>query len=304
MSTQNPNAITLPATADNQSFSLALQDLTGRLMQAAAENIDAAIEGSDAYTELERRSMIAIEALRLTNGMDLATILTRGQIISQIETEGLVSVHPNQYTDLSHMAREQGISVSELSDTKALCETIFPFIVEELGLSLAETWAQVGKSAFRELTPALRSIITGEQATHQSVRTAVATLLDQAAAQLIANGDYTAEEIQDALGGQGGEENTAARETVRRTAVESLLHAGATLPSRELRRTIRPSRTPNLNAVTLNVAEDQWFAVLKVESQDQLDMLVRLWGTHVDNMMLNGQGADRQIRTLRSFFGD
>jgi hypothetical protein len=292
---QSQNQVVLAQPADSRSLSLALNNLTQTIFRSAEENINVALEGSgDAYTALERRAMIATEALRLTGGMDLAAIITRGDIIRQIETEGLAGVHPNGYADLTALAREQGISLSELSDTRGLCEVVFPYITDVLGQPLAEVWTTVGKSAMRELLPALRSLITGTDADHQSVRTAVETMLNNAAAALIADGVI----VQGAM-----DEETVA--TVRRQAVESLLTAGATLPTRELRRTVRPTRTPPVDAATLQTGDNEWFAVIKITSREQYDLIMRQLGNHANNMLLDGRGSQTRdhVRTLRSFFG-
>jgi hypothetical protein len=106
------------------------------------------------YSDLNMRAMVVTEALRLTSGLDLTTVLTRGALIKQIEDEGLVGVHPNGYANLTQLARENGIaSVAELSDIRALCEVIFPYIQNVLGWDLNDTWEKVGKSNFRELVP-------------------------------------------------------------------------------------------------------------------------------------------------------
>lgn len=281
------NQLTVPV-ADNANLSLALGSFNDVLFRAAEENINMATEGGEGYTALERRAMIAAEALRLTSGMDLAAILTRGEIIAQIQREGLISVHPNGYADLTALAREQGISVGELSDTRALCEIIFPYITNVLGRSLAEIWAEIGKSSMRELVPALRSLITGEEAAHGSVRTAVETLLNNAAAELITEGVPQDElEVDD----------------VRMRAVIGLLQQGATLPTRELRRTVRPTRTPPVQSTTMSVAEEEWFTVLHITSQDQYDMLMRLLDRHFNNVLINGENATPTVRSLRNLFG-
>jgi hypothetical protein len=286
---QSNNQIVLQ-TADNANMSLALGGLTQQLFQFAAENINSAISDADGWSDLEKRAMIAAEALRLTKGFDLTAIITRGQIIQQIEHEGLVSVHPNGFADLTALAREQGISVSVLSDTRALCEHIFPYITSVLGRTVVEVWDAIGLSNMRELVPALRSLITGEDAAHGSVRTAVETLLNNAAVELVA-------------GGAAQDELTT--EDVQRRAIEGLLEAGATLPNRELRRTVRPTRTPEMNAATLQTADEEWFAVVKITSRDQYDLLMRQFGTHVNNMQLNGRSrqAETLINTIRTLFG-
>jgi hypothetical protein len=285
MQSNQNNQLTIQ-TADNANMSLALGSLTNQLFQFATENINNAIADSDGWSELEKRAMIAAEALRLTQGFDLTAIITRVEIIQQIEREGLTTVHPSGYADLTALARGQGISVGELSDIRALGEHIFPYITNVLERSLVEVWEQVGKSSMRELVPALRSLITGEDAAHGSVRTAVETLLNNAAAEMVA-------------GGAVQEELTEAE--VRRQAIETLLEAGATLPTRELRRTVRPTRTPAMEAATLEVADSEWYAVVHITSRDQHDLLMRQFGTHVNNMRLNGRSIDTNL--FRRLFG-
>ena len=287
---QSNNALTVQ-TADSEYLSLALNSITGTLFEAAERNIAGAIGDGSGYTALERRAMIAAEALRLTHGFDLTAIITRGQIIQQIEREGLTSVHPNGYADLTALAREQGISVSELSDTRALYEVIFPYIQNVLGRPLAEVWAEVGKSSMRELVPALRSIITGEDAAHNTVREAVTTLLNNAAAEILASGEVTQDELT--------------VEQVRQNAVEYLLTQGATLPTRELRRTVRPSRTPPVEAATLQTGDTEWFVSIHITSRDQYDMIMRQLGNHANNMVLEGRRreAEQFVDTFRRLFG-
>jgi hypothetical protein len=283
-------SIELQPTADSQQFSLDISHLASGIFGAAAANIDATINQED-YTSLERQAMIAAEALRLTHGMDLAAILMRGQIIREIEVKGLIAVHPNGYADLTALAAEQGISIGELSDTRALCEVIFPFIERRLGRNLAEVWSTIGKAKLRELVPALRSMITGENASHRSVRTAVTTMLSTAASALRQEGLITEE--------TGDEEIDS---LIRRRAVEDLMEHGATLTSRELRRTVRPSRTAPLEVVTLKSDEDQWYAVVKIDGADQLTMMGRLLGQHHNNMVMDGRGNERLMTTLSRMF--
>ena len=284
MQTQQSNQVITYQAADSESFSLALNGVTAQLFRAAEENINQATAGDAGWSEIEKRAMIAAEALRLTHGFDLTAIITRGQIIQQIEREGLIACHPNGYVDLTALAKEQGISVSELSDTRALYEVIFPYITNVLGRNLAEVWTQVGKSSMRELVPALRSLITGEAPAHTTVREAVETMLNNAAAELIAAGTPQPELLED---------------DVRRHAVETLLEQGATLPTRELRRTVRPTRTQPVEAATLIMDDTQWRMVIEINSQEQYDMIMRLLGSHANNMLVDGRNeVGRQLTTV------
>ena len=289
MQSQNQSLALTTQTADSQSMSLALSNMTQQLFAYAEENINMSIGDSQGWSDMERRAMIAAEALRLTHGFDLTAIITRGDIMRQIEVEGLATVHPNGYADLTALAKEQGISVGELSDTRALCDTIFPYVTNVLGRPLAEFWSEVGKSKLRELVPALRSLITGEEADHASVRTAVENILNNAAADLITNHEIPQDQLQE--------------DQVRRHAVESLLSDSATMTTRELRQRVRPTRTPAMNGSTLQVDDNEWFAIVHITSREQYELLMRQFGTHVNNSLLNGRNGGDPIRWLRRLFG-
>lgn len=287
------NSIITANAADNANLSASLRTLTGHVLNAAEENIRTAL-GPDVenYSALELRSMVTVEAFRLTQGMDLAAIYARGELAAQIEREGLFTVHPNGYTTLEQMAQSQGISVSELSDTRALCSVIFPYIENEMGLSMAEQWNSIGKSSFREMVPALRALITGEQPSHTSVREAVQNMLSVARASVEASGSLTGDEAQDLR-------------AVRQEAVRQLLVAGATTPTRQLRRAIRPSRTSPVNIVNLQVDESAYFAVVQIPSREQLDMFNRLMGDHADifNIDARNNTMANQVSGIRAMFG-
>ncbi len=276
------------AVSDSDGLNHALSNLSNTLIDNATQIVDAAISGEE-YTALERRSMIVVEALRLTHGMDLAAILTRGALIKQIEQEGLVSVHPGRFSTLTEMAEDQGISVGELSDTRTLCEVIFPYL-ESAGISVAGIWASVGKSTFREMAPALSAMITGEQPAHASVRASVEGLLAASAASLIEQGLIT-NYVPD-----NREEADARMAQVRHNAIINLVQLASTTPTRQMRATLRPSRTPPVNGVYLvsenngRLTQDGGYVLLKVESQDQFDMLRRLLGTHVVATSVNTHG--------------
>jgi hypothetical protein len=283
--------------ADSVALTTGLQSLQQSLFSAAEQNIDVALgDQAGAFSALSRRAMVVTEALRLTSGMDLSTIIMRGQIIKQIEDEGLTGVHPNGYANLTKLAEDNGVSVGEFSDIRALVEVIFPYIVSELGMNLVEVWEQIGKSSFREMVPALRSLITGEQADHNSVRTAVEQMMNGSAASLLADeqNPWTQEELATEEGGQA----------VRQRAVASLLQDGMTMPTRDLRRRVRPSRVPAVQMATLQTAESQWYAVLKLETLEQRDLVLRVLNSHSNNMNLEARGRQHeQLRdTLGSFF--
>ena len=293
------NHSSIAPQADSALLTDGLQALQQSLFDAAEMNIETALgDQAGQFSELSRRAMVVTEALRLTSGMDLSTIIMRGQIIRQIETEGLSGVHPNGYANLTKLAEDNGVSVGEFSDIRALTDVIFPYIVEELGMNLVEVWEQIGKSSFREMVPALRSLITGEQADHNSVRGAVEAMMNGAAASLMTNEQdpWTQAEIATEEGARA----------VRQHAVANLLHDGMTMPTRQLRRRVRPARVPASQMATLQTDEAQWYAVIRMSSTEQRDLVQRVLREHTDNMNLDARGnAHGSLRsTLRGMFTD
>jgi replicative DNA helicase len=278
------NAIQLAVGTESVQLASALGNLQNTLFEAAEANIRAALgEEANQYSALQMRAMTYAEALRLTSGMDLSTIITRGNIIRDIETQGLTGVHPNGYANLTALAAENGVSVGELSDIRALCDVIFPYIAETLQMNLMEVWDRIGKSSFREMVPALRSLITGEQPNHASVRQAVEQMLNGAA---IALADV--EECEPA---------DVPETDVRRQAVVALLNEATVHTTREMRRRVRPSPVPHVQMATLEIAEGQWYGLLKFDSQEQLDLVLRILNPHIDNMRLSGRGLSSDAST-------
>ena len=66
-----------------------------------------------------------------------------------------------------------------------------------------------------------------------------------------------------------------------------------------------PSRTQPVEAATLIMGDAQWRMVVEINSQEQYDMIVRLLGTHANNMLLDGQNeVGQQLNTIsRRIFG-
>ncbi len=297
------NAISL---SDSLTFGASLQNLSSSLVAHAEEKVSQSL-GEDIanYTALEKRAMVMVEALRLTSGFDLAAVITRGKLIQQIEQESLVSVHPGRYQTLTAMAQEQGISVGELSDTRALYNIVFPYI-ESIGMSVAELWGSIGKSVFREMVPALVSLITGQDPTHTSVRESVTQLINNATASLIAEGEMSQEDPSDP------EEIEARNERVRSRTVRDLLTLGSTSPARQVRATLRPSRTAPVGAILMapfdenGILESDAYLVMKLQGQDQLDMAKRLMGSHMISTTVNtrnNSGAEEHVSAIRRLIG-
>jgi hypothetical protein len=252
-------------------------------MGAARTNVESAIGELGDYTALERQAMVTIEALKLVNGLDLAAVLERGRLLREIEAGGLVGVHPGGYRTLEEMARDQGISISELSDTRTLCDVIFPWIEEHLDTPVAQVWDQIGKSGFRELVPVLRSLITGDETGSTSTRQAVERVLSDTTASATANGEELTPE-----------------ETTER-AIRHVVEVGISNPVREIRRQLRPDHTRDI--ATLFIQNEQsTYAVMRL-NEDQMTMFMRLAGTHLNASRVTAEGREQYVEMLGSIFG-
>lgn len=277
----------------NEALSLARRSFRQQLDAAAEQNVaDLAVQG---YTPLEIRAVQKVEQLRLLGGFELVTLLERGALFQEIEREGLVGVYPGEATTLEEIVQEIGISKSEYSDTRGLCEVVFPWLEENTDQSLQEWWESIGKSKFRELLPVLRGLIEGESArNHDTVNEAIQAQLENAMEGILAEAATTAggelSEEQIALIQQAARDNG----TVQQRAILNVLEFGS-LPVREMRQQVRPNRTPNIFATILR--GNPSFAVLRM-SPEQLEMFERLMGTHVDAAILMGNDYPDHVRLL------
>jgi hypothetical protein len=263
----------------------ALVGLKGSIEAAAQAQLDALLEVDDSYTETEMMAMLKVEQLRQVNGVDLAAVLLRAEYINEIEANNLISRHPEGYSNLQEMAKAQGISSSELSQTLDLVNIVFPYVQEYLGLAIPILWEEVGKSNMRELVPVLKSIITGEEAGAQSVREATERILDDVAATYIAAGRD--EEAQDEI-------------VVRRAAIEQLIQDGQHLTNRELRTRIRPERTPSIEVATITDRENNVTIVAEC-TPEQWELFMRRMGAYADPMpfLAPEDAAQRQREALQ-----
>jgi hypothetical protein len=267
MNTQpNTVAITQFQPSENTGLARTLWSLEENMKAAARQNVMAAISapGSnpEAFSDLQIEAMVQTEALRLVNGMDLATILLRGKILKDIEDRALFSVHPNQYRDLSHLAQEQGISVSELSDIRTMTWVIFPWIENTLQVPVAQIWETIGKAKFRMMCPVLKALITGEEPDTATARQNYERILDTAAIEMR----------------EAGEEPT--EEAVRNRAARSLIDTAGQVPTRELQEHIRDGNpTPALNPVIVKVSGRAY--MLSEINEEQMLVARRKLGRHM-----------------------
>ena len=161
-------AITTIAPSTDLSLSTTFMGLQNAIEATAQRNVDQATAG-ESYTAIERRSMLICEELHLVNGMDLAAVVLRGNLIRQIRDEALYSVHPEGFQNIEQMAASIGISQSELSNIIDLTDTIFPYLTETLHMNIALVWEDIGKSNMREMVPVLKGIITGQDPNSRTV---------------------------------------------------------------------------------------------------------------------------------------
>ena len=260
--------------SQNNTLSNAFSNFERQLYEAAKENVLVATAGDDSYTAAEISSMVIIEELKLTNGMELATILIRYKLIRTIRDGGMWANHPNGYTSLEEMSKAQGITTSELSDTIQLCEVIFPYIETTLRIPIAQIWEEIGKSNFRELTPILREVITGEPSQSNNVHTAAEGLVNDAIATLRAAGmNYDPD-------------------AARAATVDHILEVGH-LTNREMRQHIRRDRTPSIQAAVIN---HQGGRIITMQvTEDQWTTLNRLMNGHMDTQVVD-LPADQRTR--------
>lgn len=262
-------------------LSAALVGLRQAIQNAAQANVDAVTALDDSYTAGEKRAMLKIEELKQVNGLDLAAILMRAELVQTIQRENLCTLHPARYDSLQQMARMQGISLTELSQTLDLVNVIFPYLQEHVGADIAQMWEEMGKSNFKELIPVLKAIITGEPSDTQSVNVAVSRILDDVAATALAAG------------------NALSEEEIAREAIDQLIHDGIHLTNRQLRERIRPERTPviNLGVIPHNGTR---YVLAKVD-QGQYDLMVRLLGGRAETMVyeLPADPHARQVESAR-----
>lgn len=254
------------APATDANLALSLRGLEQKLYQAADAQV-ALVEGN--FTAVERMAMREGEALRMTNGIDLAVVLLRGSIISKIVTGNLASQHPNQYGSLREMAIDCGVSHSELSKTQNLVEIVFPRLVE-LGYSVPELWEKIGKSKFNELVPYFRVIMTGEASESDIVNDSVEQLRnDVAATAAVANVEMTAEDIDVQI-------------------IDNLVDDAINLPTRELRQSVRrEQRDPMPITFISSPSSDTTFLIAEL-NPDQRSLFERQFGDYADqqNFML------------------
>ena len=272
------NAVIPYQPSMNVGLSRGILSLESQIEAAARANVLAIVQASpDEYTETMIYAMTIVEQLKQVNGLDLAAVLYRGKYLKMIREQNLLSLHPGQYTTLQEMAREQGISYSELSRTDCLVNVIFPWVEEHLNVPVAQLWESIGKSNFSELLPVLNSIITGELPTHGETRGSTERVLGEVRQAMEDAGEHPTED------------------EVRYRAVTQLLLDGELLTNHELRARIRPDPTPNIPCAAYR-NNGHIMAAMRLTDQ-QWTMLQRLVGRHADISLYDdpSRAADDEI---------
>jgi uncharacterized protein with von Willebrand factor type A (vWA) domain len=273
-------AIVTRSVSNDLTLNGALTSLPRILEDAATRALSAQYRMGD-FTMTEQVAMVKIQALKMVSGVDLAALYARYDLLQDIERDALFSVHPAHFDTFEEMAKQLGISMSELSNIRDLCGTIFPYIQETLQMSVPELWEEIGKSKFREMVPILKSLITGENSMSQATRDTVEQMLDNVAA----GAEVSGEELT--------------QQEMRARAVEQIIDHGRHLPNEALRRQLRPNGTPPVTPSVITV--DNRKVVLMDIDEDQWNMLQRLLRDHMEPSVValpNDRGR-RQVEALR-----
>jgi hypothetical protein len=285
-------AITI-APSSEAGLAANLNSIETNIYQAARRNLQQSIDEAAAQgqmislTNLEQEAIVQVEALKLVGGLDLAALLTRGRILARIREQNLLNIHPEHYTTLAQMAAAQGISSTELSNTETLTSIVFPYL-EANGISVTETWHNIGKSKFFELVPVMSAIISGHVPARGTTHDAVEALQTQARQALHIDGRRTPTEEEV---GQ-----------IRAHAVSHLIELGSTIPVMELRRHIRPDGTTDLPTVIIHDGND--YLILQRADEDQIRMWHRLNDAHAAiEQGIADSSNSRTVAQLRRLLG-
>jgi len=258
----------------NAGISARLNGMLSNFERAAQQNVQAFMEttGNNGFTITERRALVKLEQLKLIGDLTLAEVMLRGEIIRQIEQEGLWSSHPMGFGSMEEAAAAQGISQSEYSNIRDLCDVVFPYLTEA-GYNVPMLWEEIGKSKFRELTPILKRAITNEESRSTRIEQIFENEMDDITATAAATG------------------NPITDEEARVTLVEQLIEAG-TLPVRELRQRIRPERTASMNAFRIPYTRNQQIYMFVIDA-DQQELLNRRLTGYMDVIPVDRGEAQR-----------
>jgi len=279
------NAIVEFQPAQNQDLARTFGGIRGAIETAAQANVNALIEESGSqFAHIEVEALVAVEALKQVNGLDLTAVLLRAHYIRTIQERNLLANHPAEYTSIDHMARDNGMSSTDLFVTLDMVNIIFPFVQDELGIPVPLFWNNMGKSKIKEILPVLKAIITGEEPSRASTREAVERFVDDVTEiERTADPDVFNQLEDEEL---PEEERTVIEQElhqrIRRVAAERLIEQGELAPNiRELRATLRPNPIAALDFLIVDQGNGSKVIVATV-SEDQMQVLTSRMDTRAD----------------------
>lgn len=285
-------AITPFEVTDTQALTAPLMGLRGHIDAAAHANVATAIiQSGQEFTALEIEAMENVEALHLVNGVDLTAVFLRAHYIMRIQQRNLLANHPAGYTSLDHMARENGMTITSLSQTLDMVNIIFPYVQNELGIPVSTFWERLGSSKIKEILAVLKAIITGSEPDRAQTRAAVVAALDEA--------DDILQTQRPDLYPTNREltENERAERTqlVRAAAVDNVVTmAEGAETVHAVRQAIRPNRTPPVDAYMLEI--DGINVLVMQPTADQIDFIRARLGERMNTVGVE-LPAGRRART-------
>jgi hypothetical protein len=256
----------------NLGLSTALLELRAGFEKAARQNLAATVT-DPGFTDMEKLSILKWEQVKLIGGMDLAAVQLRGQLLKEIELDGLFSVHPNHYDSMEDAALQAGLSVTQYSNIRTMVDIVFPYMENVLGVNIAQWWEEIGKTNFTTVLPILRALATGQPPDRGSTLDNYEAVLNDTMASALASPDP--------------EERHPDEETLRARAFDNLLNTASHVrTTRELQRHINQGRhTPGINATIINNQGTRIF--IAEMSDDQYLALQRKLGPFLDEQTFN-----------------
>jgi len=205
----------------------------------------------------------------------------RGKILREIEAKSLWTTHPELFNTLEDAATYYKIPRSVLSNVRDWYNIVFPYF-EENNIDVAETIESIGISNLREMTPVLKSLITGQESSRELTKASVEKVRnDVEATDRVANSNLTEEE-----------------KTLE--CVNWLLTAGHA-PNQELRKNLRPR--PPIEAVLMS-RNNTKFVVAEMD-EEQSELLTSTLGKHFDFTYLKLEEVNtKSVPILKKILGE
>jgi len=272
------------AISTSRSLSNEILTLKERFEQEARLQVSEYLETDGRqFTQTEKYAMVKLQQLKMIKSLTLAKVILMGEVIQEIEAHGLWSAHPMGYQSMEEAAKDQGISLSEYSNIRDLTQIIFPYL-QEAGYTIAEQWERIGISKFRELIPVLKRAITGTESRSERVEAVFNNEMDD----IYATASVAGDDMND----------IAARQLV----VDTFIQRGE-LPVTELRRHLRPERTPSLMGWRVPYRGNQSIFMMVV-NEDQEQMLSRRLNGYMDVTPVQRDEMSRSqvIREIGRYF--